>query len=308
MRVFMKGIMCTTDFSDSSVHALSYGLALAREFRAKLYLSHVIDLTPAGMYGEAFLAFEEQQSRIQKHALEDLEGLMGEQSVDWEPLVATGPAADEITRMAEQKGVDLVVSATHGRSGLKRFFIGSVTERLMRTLPCPLLIVRGRKEDFKDPEHQQIKLQRILVGCDFSPDSGLAFEYGLSLAQEFQSELHLVHVIEPHVYRDLLKLTTELREELRQDLRSTLNTKLTGMIPEEALTWCTPKTTLLAGQPPEEIIKYAVVNDVDLIVLGVRGHGLVETLLIGSTTDRVACRAPCPVLSVRPMIDDPQGR
>ena len=72
------------------------------------------------------------------------------------------------------------------------------------------------------------------------------------------------------------------------------------MVPEEARTWCNPVTALLAGQPHEELIKYAVVNDIDLIVLGVRGHSLVETLFVGSTTDRVLRRAPCPVLSVQP--------
>jgi nucleotide-binding universal stress UspA family protein len=72
------------------------------------------------------------------------------------------------------------------------------------------------------------------------------------------------------------------------------------MVPEEARTWCNPVTTLLAGQPHEELVKYAVVNGLDLIVLGVRGHSLVETLFVGSTTDRVLRNSPCPVLSVQP--------
>ena len=63
-----------------------------------------------------------------------------------------------------------------------------------------------------------------------------------------------------------------------------------------------PKTTFLAGQPQEELVKYAVVNKIDLIVLGVRGHSLMEKLFVGSTTDLVARQAPCPVLSVRPTV------
>jgi len=140
------------------------------------------------------------------------------------------------------------------------------------------------------------------VGCDFSPDSSLAFQFGLSLAQEFQSELHLAHVIEPPIYKDLLKPAREQGEELQQDLRDLLNEKLTGMVPEAARDWCKLKITLLGGQPHEELIKYAVVNDLDLIVLGVRGQSLVEKLFVGSTTDRVIHRAPCPVLSVRPTV------
>ena len=74
------------------------------------------------------------------------------------------------------------------------------------------------------------------------------------------------------------------------------------MVPEDALNWCTPKTVLLAGQPYEELSKYAVVQDVDLIVLGIRGRSLVETLLVGSTTARVVRRSSCPFLSVRPTV------
>ena len=109
-------------------------------------------------------------------------------------------------------------------------------------------------------------------------------------------------MIAPAAYKDLLKPAREEKEEFQQDLRKKLREKLTGMLPEEADNWCTPKTTLLAGQPHEELTKYAVVHDIDLIVLGVRGYSLVETLFVGSTTDRVVRQAPCPVLSVRAKI------
>ena len=70
------------------------------------------------------------------------------------------------------------------------------------------------------------------------------------------------------------------------------------MVPEEARYWCTPHTSLLEGQPYEKIVTYAESKDIDMIVLGVRGHGLVKTVFLGSTTDRVVRKAPCPVLSV----------
>jgi nucleotide-binding universal stress UspA family protein len=73
------------------------------------------------------------------------------------------------------------------------------------------------------------------------------------------------------------------------------------MLPEESYNWCRPKLVLLAGRPFEEITKYALFNHMDLIVLGIRGHNLIETLLAGSTTDRVSRQSPCPVLSVCPM-------
>ena len=299
MRVKIKNIMCSTDFSDLSNQALPYGIALAKEFGAKLYVCHVIDLPPTTVNGEVHLYSLEAQNRSLDYAFEQLERLMDKQVVAWEPLIIIGHTADEICRMAEVKSIDLAISATHGRSGLKRIILGSVTERLMRTLPCPLLIVGSPTSDFDPSEKQVFRFHRILVGCDFSPDSNLALQYGFSLAQEFQSELHLVHVIEPPVYRDLLKLTKEMEKD-HQDLENRLNEKLANLVPEEIHNWCTLKTTLLNGQPYKELTKYAESHDIDLIVLGVRGHGLVETLCLGSTTDRVARRASCPLLSVRP--------
>jgi nucleotide-binding universal stress UspA family protein len=300
MRVQVRSILCTTDFSDFSNHAVPYGTALAREFDAKLYLCHVIDLSSAAIYGEAVFALEDQQSRMIKFALEELRKLIGTQSVTWEPVVTIGNPALEVARIAEEKGIDLAIAASHGRSGLKRVILGSVTERIMRTLPCPLLVVRSPEHGFVTPAYQEIKLKQILVGYDFSPDSDLALQYGLSLAQEFQAILHLVHVVEPNVYEDLVKPSSGPTDKFQQDLRRKLRERLVNMVPEEARAWCTPVPTLLAGAPHEELTKYAVVNDIDLIILGVRGHGLVETVLVGSTTDRVIRRAPCPVLSVQP--------
>jgi nucleotide-binding universal stress UspA family protein len=300
MRVKIKNIMCSTDFSDLSNQALPYGIALAKEFGAKLFVCHVIDLPPTTVNGDVHLYSLEAQNRSLDYAFEQLEQLMGKQVVAWEPLIIIGHTADEICRMAEAKRIDLAISATHGRSGLKRIILGSVTERLMRTLPCPLLIIRSPATDFNFTENLAFGFHRILVGCDFSSDSNLALEYGISLAQEFQSELHLVHVIEPPVYRDLRKLAKEMEEEDHRDLEKRLNDKLANLVPEEIHNWCTLKTTLLNGHPYKELTKYAESHDLDLIILGVRGRGLVETLCLGSTTDRVARRASCPLLSVRP--------
>jgi nucleotide-binding universal stress UspA family protein len=287
----MRNILCATDFSDFSNRTIPYGVALAKEFAAKLYICHVIDLSAIAIYGEFQLNPADQQSRIKKKAGEQLDQLIGAQPVKWEPLITVGHTADEVSRLVEEKEIDLVIAATRGRSGLKRLILGSVTERLMRVLACPLLVVHS-------PERKLVNPISILVGCDFSPDSDLAFQHALSLAQEFEAELHLAHVIEPSVSDELLKPDKPLIEEIKQGLYSRLTEKLIAMVPEEARNWCTPQTRILEGPPYEELGGYARTEDMDMIVLGVRGHGLVKTLLLGSTTDRVVRQAPCPVLSV----------
>jgi nucleotide-binding universal stress UspA family protein len=102
----------------------------------------------------------------------------------------------------------------------------------------------------------------------------------------------------------LHKEVTTAAEDIHQEYRDLLTRKLKDMVPAEARYWCTPQTSLLEGQPYEEIVTYAESNDIDMIVLGVRGHGLVKTLLLGSTTDRVVRRSPCPVLSVSLKVQD----
>jgi nucleotide-binding universal stress UspA family protein len=293
-----KRIVCATDFSDFSNRTVNYGIKLAKEFDSKIYVCHVIDLSSVAIYGEFQLDPVGLQNRVMKDASEQLEELIGKQHKEWEPLITVGHAADEISRIVEEKNIDLVVAATRGRSGLKRLILGSVTERLMRTLTCPLLVVQSPDNAFTGPDDQELKIENILVGCDFSPDSGLAFEYGLSLAQEFQSELHLAHVIEAPIYQELHKTETHLEEELQEEIHNRLLQKLQDMVPEEARNWCTPQTSLLDGRPYEELVKYAEQHNIGITVLGTRGHGLVKSLFVGSTTDRVVRRAPCPVLSV----------
>jgi nucleotide-binding universal stress UspA family protein len=301
MRIQLKNILCTTDFSDFSNYAVPYAIRLAKEFKARLYVCHVVDITPIAAYDEAVVRWVDQQKALTEYAQEQLNHLIGEQTLDVEQVVTVGHPVDDITRIAGEKQIDLAIAATHGRSGLKRVILGSVTERLIQTLPCPLMSIRSPEKEIGAPSDQEIRIKKILVGCDFSADSLLAFEYALSLAQEFQSELHLVHVIEPPIYKHLSKQEVKPSEELRESMREPLDAMLNKMIPEEASHWCRHTTVLLAGQPHEELTQYALVNDIDLIVLGIRGHGLVEALLVGSTTDRVIRQAQCPVLSVRPM-------
>ena len=217
MRVQFKNILCATDFSDFSNHTISYGVALAKEFEAKLFVSHVIDLSSVAIYGEFQLDPVGQQNRIVEDADAQLKELTGDQPILWEPLITVGKPADEISRMVEEIDIDLVITATRGRAGLKRIILGSVTERLMRTLTCPLLVVNSPEHKFVSAADQVIKIKKILVGCDFSPDSGQALNHALSLAQEFQAELHLAHVIEPPAQPGLHREDTPISEEIQQD-------------------------------------------------------------------------------------------
>ncbi|MCU0598655.1 MAG: universal stress protein [Desulfobacterales bacterium] len=298
MRRQINRVFCATDFSDFAKDVVAYGVTLAKEFHAKLYVCHVIDLPAAATYGEAVTVPIENQNRFMGYARREIERLIGNAPIEFQPLITIGNTTEEIARLAEEQMADLVITATHGRSGLKRFFLGSVTERLMRTLPCPMLVIRGAEEKSGPKQHKKFPFKRVLVGCDFSSDSEYALDYSISIAQEFESELHLVHVVEPTGYKDLFKLSSDPGERFKEELYDTIQDKLKTLVPQEALNWITLKTKLLVGKPYEELVRYAQLKDMDLIALGTRGRGMVEEILVGSTTDRVIRQAPCPVLSI----------
>lgn len=300
MRIKLRQIMSATDISQFSNHTLSFGVGMAREFNARLYACHVINMpSVATYYGSAHIDPETERVRLESYVHDQFHRLLGDQPVQWEALISIGHPADEIARLAAEKDVDLVISATHGRSGLKRLILGSVTERLMRTLPCPLLIIRGPAQTSELKPDKMLTFDKVMVGCDFSEDSQAAVDYGLSLAQEFESELHLIHVIEPPVYLDLDHAAIDVGMADPQAFEDRLGQKLRSLVPSAAADWCAPRFIIRNGQSYDELTRYAQDIGVNLIVLGARGYSLVEKLFVGSTTDRVARRAPCPVLSVR---------
>jgi len=292
MRIPPQKIISAIDFSTFTDTILSYSAALCKKYHATLLLVHVtIDLNAVLEHSETTLDLASLQKSNTRYARERLEDLAQKMTVKNEVFVRQGTAADEITRLALEQEADLVITNTHGRSGFKRLLIGSVTEKLMKTLHCPLLALHSPEHDAKSSTDFEMHLRKILVGCDFSPDARLAVDYGLSLAQEFQAELHLAHAVKPALSKTALQQSQELRARLEE--------KLDGMLPEACREWCAAHTAVLDGEPYIELMNYAKEQDIDIIVLGIRGHTLWEKLLVGSTTDRLIRHASLPVLAVR---------
>jgi nucleotide-binding universal stress UspA family protein len=298
MRFQPKRILCATDLTPYSNHALRYGVALARKFKAKLLVGHTVDVVPlsVGEPSAGFLLAKWDEARVV--AEDKICRLMEGESVPWESAIRNGAATVEIPQAAEDLRADLVVAASHARSGLKRFLLGSVTESLVYGLHCPFLVVRQPEREFVEDRAAEIALRKILVGIDFSPDSDLALEHAISLAQEFQSEIHLMHVIEPAHYKHWNGSTGVLAREIERSVADTVDRELAKLVPAGDYPWCDVRRVRLPGRPDEEIIRHAAEEKVDLIVLGVRGRHLLGRLFVGSTTDRVLRQAPCPVLTV----------
>lgn len=137
----IKRILVATDFSENSEYARQYALTFAHEAKAVIYLVHVI-YNPLRLRGYDFGGVVEA---LVKQAQDDLQKQVEhirEKRVIVHPRVLVGVEYEEIAKFAKEHQIDLIIMATHGRTGLAHAFLGSVAERVIRTAPCPVLIVK----------------------------------------------------------------------------------------------------------------------------------------------------------------------
>jgi universal stress protein A len=150
MAMDIRHILAPTDFSEYSKKAISDALELAQTFGAKLSLLHVVELPPYPIEGfvpptmgaDLLGDLERQASAELAQVLPDAQ----EAKVEVTRAVAIGSPSQKIVETAEAEHVDLIVMATHGRTGLSHLLIGSVAERVVRTAPCPVLTIRPPAE------------------------------------------------------------------------------------------------------------------------------------------------------------------
>ena len=205
-------------------------------------------------------------------------------------------AADAILRRAVTLGADLIVIGTHGRTGINRWFVGSVAERVLRRAASPVMVV---------PPHDKVPtstvaFKHILCAIDFSGSSLAALRWALSLAEEADAHLWLLHTIEvpPELQVSAVVAEHEI-EELNASARADALSRLRSLIPEEAARFCSIETATTTGEAAHAILKFAVEHETDLIVMGAQGHGAVDRFIFGSKTRDVIAGTTSPVLTVR---------
>jgi nucleotide-binding universal stress UspA family protein len=287
-------ILCPTDLTADSDEALRYAIALSRAYNAELILLHC-DL---GGDGPAKQGTHDRATEAIRAALEKHSGSAGLVGLDWRSLVVncddTGGA---IAREAATYGVDLIVMRSRRRPH-RAALLGSTAESVSRTAPCPVLVMHTDERDWVSGFDTKIELSRVLVAYDFSDYSELALNYALSFAQEYQSELHLLHVLPPF---SLNESEISWYPMGREGTYHKAAHRLQKAVPTEAHLWCDIKHAVSEGQPYREILNYAEKNQIDLICLGAHGAGFGMRTLFGSNVDRVLRQAPCPVLVTRPL-------
>ncbi len=289
-----KLIICPVDFSEFSVRAYRHALSLAEHYRAKLVALHVVELwrypyadyaASAGDYAEFCRVLQEGG----KEQLREFAKKHTDNQIEPELAVHQGMAADSILSFVQSPKADLIVMGTHGRRGFDRLVLGSVTDRVMRKAPCPVLAVSGPSSETmagKEPHHAH-HLNHVLFCTDFSENSRAALSYAISAAEEYHAELTLLHVLEQ------VSSGAGAEDAVAQVMRH-----LDELVPPERRKTLEIKTEVRTGKPYQQIIQLALEAQTDLVVMGVRGGGSLDAAVFGSTTYRVIQLGSCPVLTV----------
>lgn len=282
-RISLKNILYATDFSRYSDAALPFALSVSRRYGSRLFALHVISFLPFPNVSPtpAWQAMAAQALREAKEAMARLEPQWRE--IPHEKLIRKGDIWTELSKTIEEKEIDLAVIGTHGRTGVSRALMGSVAEKIFRHAPCPVLTVgpniAGEPESIGD-------IHTVLYPVDFAAESLAAAPYAVSLAQENQARLYLLHVTASPV-----SAGTE----------AALLSRLRNLVPSEGRLSCEPKPFVESGVPAQKILDLTEELAVDLIVLGPKREPKLpaSTHLPMATAYHVASQAICPVLTVR---------
>lgn len=290
-RILFERILCPTDLTENSDDALGYAITLARLFGAKLLVCHSVESLSDNFEVEVLRAEEHL-----KQAVLERRGTRTVNSFKWEKIVSRGVPTSVLLQEATRHHVDLIVmrSGRHTNTTI----LESTSEYLCRTAPCPILITHFKDRDWISPEHDEVMLKRVLVAYDFSADSELALSYGFSLAQEFQAELHVLHVL-PHSPKSEVPELAGLPSIDELAFQKVI-VALRSAVPSDASPWCEIRQVVRIGYPYREILNYAEEAQIDLICMGSSGTGFGPKALFGSNSDRVLRQSPCSVLIARP--------
>lgn len=279
----IRRILFTTDFSEPAQAALPTAVNLAARHGAELHFLHVVDSSaemenvPTPFPGEI-------------EALEVLE--QGGGPVDGALVkhhVTSGRASGlAILEFARDLDVDLIVIGSHGRRGFQLWNMGSVAEEVLRFARRPVLVVRRGEDGTEKPA-----TGRILVPIDFSDATHGLLSHATELARTLGASLELVHIIEMPVYPDFYVANLALPENRRAalDRLKRLAEDLDSDIDVDVM--------IRHGRIPQEIAEYAEEHGHDLIMMSSHGLTGVRRVLLGSATEGVARRAPCPVFVLK---------
>jgi nucleotide-binding universal stress UspA family protein len=283
--VGFRNILFATDFSSAAAHAVPYVKRIAKHYDANLVALHVrppVVTEPA--YWPTEVTIRKENEELRGQLLDTFAGIRTT------PLIEEGDIQSRLQEAIAKNNTDLVVIGTRGRTGLGKMLLGSTAEEIFRTVTCPVLTVGPHADTSLRADGE---IREILYATDLASPSPAAAAYAVSLAQEFQARLILLHVIAEPKVGELVSA---------HDVTQAGKDLLRKLVPAEAEAWCKPEFFVERGNPADRILEFAHLRESRLIVLGVKPEGGVPgaaTHLPNATAHKVVSYAECPVLTVR---------
>ncbi|MGQ3414216.1 universal stress protein [Natrinema sp. LN54] len=288
-----NAILVPTDGSEHAVRAAEHALAIARWFDAPVHLLTVVDVAAAGGLFNAGGVDEEFVARLEEDgaaAIERMEAIATEGD-DIRSAIRRGYPPEEILEYADEHGIELIAMGTHGRTGVNRYVAGSVTERVVRQSPVPVLTARAT-----DREESVGNYDEILLPTDGSDAAAAAVEHGLAIAKRADARVHALNIV------DVSNLAASPHVAAPSDLLDAFESE--GEAATEAVATrardadVDAVTAVREGLPATGLVEYADENDIELIAMGTHGRTGLERYLLGSTTERTVRHADVPVLTI----------
>ena len=283
-----KKILVPLDGSQLSHRALEPALAMGKHAGAEVLLMRVpVTDTPS------FVVSDAKYAEVRDDALVYLDTIRksNEQpDLRLQTRLVEGDVAGAIVDTATSEQADLIVMSTHGYSGLTRWVLGSVTEKVLRSAPCPVLAVRTARHP-----------QKVLITLDGSALSDEAIEPGLTVAQDLGAAVTLLRVV-PHVSGDgkLDEHERGLSRRMQEDLIEEAREYLQARSDAPARSDMPIKPEVRIGSPADVILEYVETYGTDLIVMATHGRTGLKRWVYGSVTAKVLRSVNCSMLVIRP--------
>ncbi|MEX0996605.1 MAG: universal stress protein [Flavobacteriaceae bacterium] len=275
----MKKIIVPVDFSSHSEYALQVAATMAKKFKAELFLLHMLDIS------DQLISITEATKRRELLFFMQLANKQFEQFIDKPymkgvkatPIIKHFKVFEEVDNTAKEIDADFIVMGSHGTSGMKGYFVGSNTEKVVRTSDVPVLVVKAKTEKFEP--------KTIIFGSDFNIENLKAFKKIKAFAEAYKATLKMVYVNTPNAS---FKSTPEIREQMRLFLNKT------------NLSYDSENIIIFNDYSISEGIQNtAELKNADLIAIPTHGRKGINKVLAGSVGEEVANKAQIPVLTVK---------
>ncbi len=277
--------MFGTDFSAVSERAATYAKGLALSFAASVDVVHVFDTDVYLDDAEPRLHTLDDRLAVRSERLEELAKTFAAAGLRTKTdLPVVRPSWSGLLKAAETDKADLIVVATRSKAQLKRVFVGSTVEELIRQAPQPVLTVGPRVAAAADGP---VEFKRIVYATDFSPEAEKAAQAALLFAGHGGASITVCHVIDCRVNSEEIPSEADVRKNLEQVMAASSLGGVDGCELEIAF-----------GAPAESILALAEKVKADLIVMGPRKHSFWLTHVKRGVTLEVLAHATCPVLTV----------